>query len=49
MSLTVADYRELIRAEGATLLGQLERLASDDWARPSPCPDWDILDVVVHM
>ena len=49
MSLTVADYRELIRAEGATLLGQLERLASDDWARPSPCADWDILDVVVHM
>jgi uncharacterized protein (TIGR03083 family) len=49
MSPTAADLRELIRAEGSTLLVQLERLAPDDWAGPSPCAGWDVLDVVVHM
>jgi uncharacterized protein (TIGR03083 family) len=49
MEPTVADYRELIRSEGASLLAQLERLPDEAWATPSPCSDWDILSVVVHL
>ena len=31
MEPTVADYRELIRSEGASLLAQLDRLSAADW------------------
>jgi hypothetical protein len=33
MELTVAEYRALIRAEGASLLAQFDRLTPDDWTR----------------
>jgi uncharacterized protein (TIGR03083 family) len=49
MDLTVADFRALIQAEGESLLAQLARLSDDDWARPSPCAGWDVLDVAVHL
>jgi len=49
MQLTVADYRELIAAEGSALLAQIEGLTADDWGRPSPCAGWDLLDVIVHL
>jgi uncharacterized protein (TIGR03083 family) len=49
MEPTVADYRELIRTEGASLLAQLERLSDAEWTRPSPCGNWDLLDVIVHL
>jgi uncharacterized protein (TIGR03083 family) len=49
MDPTVADLRTLFRAEGASLLAQLERLTADDWSRPSPCDGWDLLDIVVHL
>ena len=49
MQPTVADYRDLIRAEGDSLLAQLERLTDDEWALPSPCDGWDLLDVIVHL
>jgi len=49
MSLTLAGFRDLIRAEGAAILAQLPALSADDWGRPSPCGGWDVLDVVVHM
>src|SRR5262245_38247805 len=49
MQLTVADYRELIAAEGSALLAQLDRLTPDEWSRPSPCDGWDLLEVIVHM
>jgi uncharacterized protein (TIGR03083 family) len=49
MQPTVADYRALIAAEGSALLAQLERIAPDDWTRPSPCAGWDLLDVIVHL
>jgi uncharacterized protein (TIGR03083 family) len=49
LDLTVAGYRELIRAEGSALLAQLERLTDEQWAQPSPCDGWDILDVIVHL
>jgi uncharacterized protein (TIGR03083 family) len=46
---TLADFRDLIRAEGAALLAQLPTLTADQWRRSSPCQGWDVLDVVVHM
>lgn len=49
MSPTIAGFRELIAAEGASLLAQLPSLTAEDWRRPSPCAGWDVLDVLVHM
>ena len=49
MNLTVADFRELIRAESASLLAQLDRLTENQWATASPCTAWDVLGVLVHM
>src|SRR4051794_21607793 len=49
MDLTVAEFRALIRAEGTAIVAQLERLTAEEWATPSPCDGWDILDVVVHL
>src|SRR5204862_3691603 len=34
---------------GTALLAQLERLTPDAWSRPSPCAEWDVLGVLVHM
>jgi hypothetical protein len=49
MQLTVADYRDLIAAEGSALLAQLDRLTPEEWSHPSPCVGWDLLDVIVHL
>jgi len=49
MTPDIAQLRSLLRAESDTLFAQLDRLSSDDWARPSPCAEWDVLDIVVHM
>lgn len=49
MDPTIAELRDLLRAEGASLLAQLDRLTAEDWALPSPCDGWDLLDVIVHL
>jgi len=49
MTPDIVQLRSLLRAESDSLLSELDRLNSDDWARPSPCAEWDVLDVVVHM
>lgn len=36
-------------AERDALIGDLERLPPQQWARPSLCPGWDVHDVVAHL
>ena len=49
MTPDITQLRSLLRAESNALFAQLDRLGDDEWARPSPCDGWDVLDVVVHL
>jgi uncharacterized protein (TIGR03086 family) len=42
------DLDDLARAQAA-LTSLLTTLGPEDWARPSPCPDWDVGGVVRHL
>lgn len=42
----VADAR---RAERARLLELLRGVRADGWSRPTRCPGWSVLDLVVHL
>jgi uncharacterized protein (TIGR03083 family) len=39
----------LAEAEYGRLLDLVERLAPDDWHRPTECPGWDVKDTVAHL
>jgi uncharacterized protein (TIGR03086 family) len=42
------DLADLTLAQTA-VTAVLASLGSDDWSRPSPCEDWDVLGVVRHL
>lgn len=43
------DVPPLFSAERRALLALLADLGPDDWARPTPCPGWDVLDLCAHL
>lgn len=43
------SYAELFRLERSRLLDMLRSLPAEQWQRPSPCPGWDVLDLVNHL
>ena len=43
------DLAPLLALERARLLDLLGGLQPQDWHRPSPCPGWDVLGLVVHL
>jgi uncharacterized protein (TIGR03083 family) len=45
----MADLSTLVRAERLDLIDFLETLGSDDWAVPSLCDGWTVLDVAAHL
>jgi uncharacterized protein (TIGR03083 family) len=44
-----AEAAELATAAYDQLFGVLDRLAPDDWSRPTDCTAWDVDDVVGHL
>jgi uncharacterized protein (TIGR03083 family) len=49
MPSEIETYRMLVQQEGMALLADLDGLGPDDWSRRSPCDEWDVLDVLVHL
>lgn len=45
----MADVWELVHAERAALIDDLERLDDHRWTVPSLCPGWTVHDVVAHL
>jgi uncharacterized protein (TIGR03086 family) len=45
----VNDVRELHRRAAEEFGRRVERIEDDDWARPTPCTEWDVRAVVNHM
>lgn len=43
------DAAEVATAAYAQLLGLLESLGEDDWARPTDCTGWSVADMVGHL
>jgi len=43
------DYRPLFAEERQALLDLLRELADAEWARPTPCPGWTVLDLARHL
>ncbi|MET0459022.1 MAG: maleylpyruvate isomerase N-terminal domain-containing protein [Ilumatobacteraceae bacterium] len=43
------DHRRLFTLERSRLLALLDDLAPDDWARPTPCPAWDVAGLCRHL
>jgi uncharacterized protein (TIGR03083 family) len=41
MAMAAAEYDRLVEL--------VDRLAPDDWARRTECPDWDVRDMVTHL
>ncbi|MEC5180239.1 maleylpyruvate isomerase family mycothiol-dependent enzyme [Arthrobacter sp. CG_A4] len=39
----------VVHDERRALIRDLEMLRPEQWQRPSPCPDWDVHDVVAHL
>ncbi|MHA7224373.1 maleylpyruvate isomerase family mycothiol-dependent enzyme [Arthrobacter sp. RHLT1-20] len=39
----------VVHDERRALIRDLETLQPEQWQRPSPCPDWDVHDVVAHL
>src|SRR5262245_8176934 len=46
---TVLDVTPMLRPERAALLDLLERVADDDWARPTECPAYDVKGLATHV
>ncbi|MFP3913694.1 MAG: maleylpyruvate isomerase family mycothiol-dependent enzyme [Actinomycetota bacterium] len=44
-----ADYPSLLAQDRAVLLALLEEAQPSDWSRPTPCPGWSVLDLIVHL
>lgn len=43
---------ELLKAHGVALTafdGVVDRIADDQWTRPTPCTDWSVRDVLNHL
>jgi uncharacterized protein (TIGR03083 family) len=40
---------DLFRLERERLVDLLSGLSTDDWQRPTPCPDWTVLDLCNHL
>jgi uncharacterized protein (TIGR03083 family) len=45
----VDDAAALFGVERSRLLELLDELLPGDWARPSPCPGWSVLDLCGHL
>jgi uncharacterized protein (TIGR03083 family) len=43
------DHPRLFASERETLLGLLEETEPDAWRLPTPCPGWNVLDLVSHL
>jgi uncharacterized protein (TIGR03083 family) len=43
------DIPPLIGIERARLLEVLRTLSAADWQKPTPCPEWDVLDLCRHL
>jgi uncharacterized protein (TIGR03083 family) len=43
------DVRPLLSQERAALMDLLAGLTDDDWARRTPCPEWSVHDLAVHL
>lgn len=46
---TLDDLCRDLAGEQASLDRVLDRLAPDDWARPTPAAGWDVRDSVSHL
>jgi uncharacterized protein (TIGR03083 family) len=44
-----ADIPALFRTERALLLRLLRTLGEAEWQMPSPCPEWSVLGLCVHL
>ena len=44
-----SDLWHTVHAERAALVDDLAGLRSEQWATPSLCDEWDVLDVVAHL
>lgn len=44
-----ADYPSLLRLERERLLDLLASVEDVDWARPTPCPAWDVAGLCRHL
>jgi uncharacterized protein (TIGR03083 family) len=44
-----ADIPELIGLERARLLEVLGTLGEVDWQKPTPCPEWNVLELCSHL
>ena len=45
----MSDLVELHRRGAASFGAYVEQIASDQWARPTPCTDWDVRSLVNHL
>ena len=43
------DHVALLRVERDAFLALLRSLRPEDWARPTPCPGWSVLDLCCHV
>lgn len=46
---TSTDLSRLHRRSVERFTRQVEDLRSDDWIRPTPCPEWNVRDLVNHV
>jgi uncharacterized protein (TIGR03086 family) len=46
---TVGEIRDRYRRRADTFQTTVAAVGDDDWARPSPCAEWDARDVVRHV
>ncbi len=49
MPLTPADSLAGLRQVWDAVAAILPTIGDDDWARRTPCPDWDVHDLVAHL
>lgn len=46
---TSVDYAALIALDRRRLIDLLRGLDASSWERPTPCPAWDVLELVIHL
>lgn len=47
--LTNREVMALAEAQQQALIGELERLSPEDWAKPTDCERWSVKDIVAHI
>ncbi|GEM_PF-2744829 len=49
MDFELDRTRRLIHQQSDGLAERLDQLSEADWARPTPCPEWTVADIVAHL